>query len=57
MNELLTKKKEFEESIKETEKQIEQLKLSISFKKKHLKLIDQQIAVMEKEGKDANSPA
>jgi hypothetical protein len=53
MNELLTKKKEFEDSIKETEKQIEQLKLGISFKKKHLKLINDQIAVMEKEQTEA----
>jgi hypothetical protein len=45
MNELLTKKKEFEDSIKETEKQIEQLKLFASFQKKHLKLINEQIEV------------
>ena len=45
MNELLTKKKEFEESIKETEKQITELKVKNDFAKKHLKLINDQIKV------------
>jgi hypothetical protein len=51
MNELLTKKKEFEDSIAESDKQIEQLKTSKKYAEKHLKLIMEQIELSEKSGK------
>jgi hypothetical protein len=45
MNELTLKKKEFEDSIKETEKQITELKVKKDFDKQHLRLIIKQIEV------------
>jgi hypothetical protein len=45
MNELESKKKEFEEAITGADKSIKALKISLEYSKKHLKLINEQIAL------------
>jgi hypothetical protein len=55
MNELHAKKKEFEDSIRETEKQIAELKRKADFDKKHLKLIKEQIALQDADKPEAKT--